>query len=79
MEKQIRTNISSTGDQIVSIGTESKELTEREVDCLIEALRSGKEDSKAIKTALKQIETVRKNYNSIGKPIETEGLNNEEA
>ena len=73
MEKQIRINISATGNQVLTIGTESKELTEREVDNLIEALRSGKEDSKAIKTALKQIEAVRKNYNSIGKPVETEG------
>lgn len=63
-----------TGDQVLMLGSERDSMTEATVDNLMEKLRQGKEDSRAVKIALKTIGTIYKQYNTVGKPLDPGNL-----
>jgi hypothetical protein len=71
---RVRTAINDNGD-IVLYGSELGDIiTEGGADSLIGMISTAKSDSKEIKTALKRIASIKKQYNSIGKPLEHDNL-----
>jgi len=67
---RIRIAINETGEMVL-YGTEvGTVLTDSAADNLINMISTAKSDSKEIKSALKKIISIKKQYNSIGKPLE---------
>ncbi|MFA5906697.1 MAG: hypothetical protein WC836_22395 [Desulfobacula sp.] len=79
-EEKLRLDIDrETGDQVVCIAKERVTLVEREVDDLIVSLTAGKSSSARWKEALRIQADVSKEYNGIGKSIESKLKTAEEA
>ena len=71
---RVRTAINDEGD-IVLYGSELGDIiTETGAENLISMITTAKQDSKEIKAALKKIGLIKKQYNSIGKPLEPDNL-----
>ncbi|RPH47231.1 MAG: hypothetical protein EHM85_20240 [Desulfobacteraceae bacterium] len=67
---RIRVGLNEAGE-IVLYGSElGTVLTDSGAENLISMITTAKQDSKEIKTALKKIISIKKQYNSVGKPLE---------
>jgi len=68
-KSKIRLGLNADGDQVLMLGSEREALTENAVDNLINMLNTGRADSKDMKAALKKINGIQKQYNTIGKAL----------
>jgi len=68
----LRIGLNMDGDVVLMIGSERDVFTESGIDSLIQTLNTAKADSKDIKAALKKIQGVRKQYNTVGKPANSD-------
>ena len=73
-EARVRLSINDQGDIVLWVGELGETITETGADSLINMVQGAKDDSKEIKSMLKKIATIRKPYNSVGKPIEPDNL-----
>ena len=79
-EFELRLNIDEeTGNQVLCIGGIKRIMLEREVDDLIAGLTAGKSHSARWTETIKTRFGIRKEYNGIGKPIESKLKTAEEA
>jgi len=67
---RVRIAISETGEMVLYGSEVGTVLTDSGAENLISIITTAKQDSKEIKTALKKIVSIKKQYNSIGKPLE---------
>ena len=79
-EFELRLDIDEeTGNQVLCIGGIRKVMPEIEVNNLITGLTSGKDSSARFVESIKTRVSIRKEYNGIGKPIESKLKTAEEA
>lgn len=71
---RVRISINDQGDLILWVGELGETISENGADSLISMIQGAKDDSKEIKAALKRIASLKKQYNSIGKPLEPDKL-----
>ena len=73
-KNRVRMAINEDGDMVLYGSELGDIITETGADNLIAMISTGKQDAKEIKTALKKIVSIKKQYNSIGKPLEPDNL-----
>ena len=66
----VRVSVSCDGKIIISIGSESCNLSEGQINMLIEKLIAAKEDAKDYKEASRKIDSINKKYNGYGISID---------
>lgn len=67
---RIRVAINEAGEVVLYGSEVGTVLTDSAADNLVNMITTAKQDSKEIRTALKKIVSIKKQYNSIGKPLE---------
>lgn len=73
-KSRIRISINDLGELVLWVGELGETISENGADSLISMIQGAKDDSKEVKSALKRISSIRKPYNSIGRPLIPDNL-----